>query len=75
VVVDAGLGAPSHASSDGDGADAVPGQYCSGRGRGSYSLARGVQKRVEAGREAFLAGGLGSPRKAARRPVPYRFFE
>jgi len=57
VVVDAGLGAPSHAAEALElGADAVLVNTAIARARDAVAMARAFRLGVEAGRTAFLAG-------------------
>ena len=65
VVVDAGLGAPSHASEAMEmGADAVLVNTAIAVAADPPAMARAFKKGVEAGREAFLAGLAQSQKKA-----------
>lgn len=74
VVVDAGLGAPSHAAEAMEmGADAVLVNTAVAVAGDPVAMARAFKKGVEAGREAFLAG-LGSPRKTAEASSPLTGF-
>ncbi|MHB8908125.1 MAG: thiazole synthase [Syntrophales bacterium] len=74
VVVDAGLGAPSHAAEAMEmGADAVLVNTAVAVAGDPASMARAFKKGVEAGRAAFLAG-LGSPRKTAEASSPLTGF-
>jgi len=74
VVVDAGLGAPSHAAEALEmGADAVLVNTAIAVARDPVAMARAFKKGVEAGREAFLAG-LGAPRKTAEASSPLTGF-
>ena len=71
VVVDAGLGAPSHVAEAMEmGADAVLVNTAIAVARDPESMARAFKKGVEAGREAYLAGVGRAGRKAeASRPL------
>jgi thiazole synthase len=71
VVVDAGLGAPSHAAEALEmGADAVLVNTAVAVARDPQAMARAFRKGVEAGREAFLAGkGAVSPVAQASSPL------
>lgn len=74
VVVDAGLGAPSHAAEAMEmGADAVLVNTAIAVAQDPESMARAFKKGVEAGREAFLAG-LGSSQKMADASSPLTGF-
>lgn len=74
VVVDAGLGAPSHAAEAMEmGADAVLVNTAVAVAGDPPSMARAFKKGVEAGREAYLAG-LGMPRKRAEASSPLTGF-
>lgn len=74
VVVDAGLGAPSHAAEALEmGADAVLVNTAIAVAQDPESMAIAFKKGVEAGRQAFLAG-LGAPRKAAEASSPLTGF-
>ncbi|TNF46513.1 thiazole synthase, partial [bacterium] len=74
VVVDAGLGAPSHAAEAMEmGADAVLVNTAVAVAGDPVAMARAFKKGVEAGREAFLAG-LGQPRKKAEASSPLTGF-
>lgn len=74
VVVDAGLGAPSHAAEAMEmGADAVLVNTAVAVAGDPVAMARAFKKGVEAGREAFLAG-LGSRRKTAEASSPLTGF-
>lgn len=74
VVVDAGLGAPSHAAEAMEmGADAVLVNTAVSVAGDPVAMARAFKKGVEAGREAFLAG-LGQPRKKAEASSPLTGF-
>ncbi len=74
VVVDAGLGAPSHAAEAMEmGADAVLVNTAVSVAGNPVAMARAFKKGVEAGREAFLAG-LGQPRKKAEASSPLTGF-
>jgi len=74
VVVDAGLGAPSHAAEAMElGADAVLVNTAIAVAGDPAAMARAFKKGVEAGREAFLAG-LGGPRKRAEASSPLTGF-
>ncbi len=65
VVVDAGLGVPSHASEAMEmGADAVLVNTAVAIARDPVAMARAFRKGVEAGREAFLAGRAAESRLA-----------
>ena len=74
VVVDAGLGAPSHAAEALEmGADAVLVNTAIAVARDPAAMAGAFKKGVEAGREAFLAG-LGRARKEAEASSPLTGF-
>ncbi|MEW6333919.1 MAG: thiazole synthase [Thermodesulfobacteriota bacterium] len=74
VVVDAGLGAPSHAAEAMEmGADAVLVNTAVAVAGDPIAMARAFKKGVEAGRQAFLAG-LGSSRKRAEASSPLTGF-
>ena len=74
VVVDAGLGAPSHAAEAMEmGADAVLVNTAIAVAGDPPAMARAFKKGVEAGREAFLAG-LGRPQKMAEASSPLTGF-
>ena len=74
VVVDAGLGAPSHAAEAMEmGADAVLVNTAIAVAGDPPAMARAFKQGVEAGREAFLAG-LGKPRKKAEASSPLTGF-
>ncbi len=74
VVVDAGLGAPSHATEAMEmGADAVLVNTAVAVAGDPPAMARAFRKGVEAGREAYLAG-LGQPRKKADASSPLTGF-
>ncbi len=74
VVVDAGLGAPSHAAEAMEmGADAVLVNTAVAVAGDPPAMARAFRKGVEAGREAYLAG-LGQPRKMAEASSPLTGF-
>jgi thiazole synthase len=74
VVVDAGLGAPSHAAEAMEmGADAVLVNTAIAVAGDPKAMARAFKKGVEAGREAFLAG-LGRQRKTAEASSPLTGF-
>jgi len=74
VVVDAGLGAPSHAAEAMEmGADAVLVNTAIAVARNPSAMARAFKKGVEAGREAFLAG-LGRPQRVAEPSSPLTGF-
>ena len=74
VVVDAGLGAPSHAAEALEmGADAVLVNTAIAVAGDPVAMARAFKKGVEAGREAFLAG-LGRPRRTAQASSPLMGF-
>lgn len=74
VVVDAGLGAPSHAAEAMEmGADAVLVNTAIAVAGDPVVMAGAFRKGVEAGREAYLAG-LGRPRKAAEASSPLTGF-
>ncbi len=74
VVVDAGLGAPSHAAEAMEmGADAVLVNTAVAVAGDPSAMARAFRKGVEAGREAYLAG-LGQPRKKAEASSPLTGF-
>ncbi|MFP3870611.1 MAG: thiazole synthase [Syntrophobacteria bacterium] len=65
VVVDAGLGAPSHAAEAMEmGADAVLVNTAIAVAKDPEAMARAFKKGVEAGREAFLAGVSGAQKMA-----------
>jgi thiazole synthase len=66
VVVDAGIGAPSHAAEAMElGADAVLVNTAIATAADPPSMGRGFRLAVEAGRQAFMAGLAGSRRDAA----------
>jgi thiazole synthase len=66
VVVDAGLGAPSHAADAMEmGADAVLVNTAVARAQDPVGMARAFRLGVEAGRAAFLAGVMGEEREAS----------
>lgn len=70
VVVDAGLGAPSHAAEAMEmGADAVLVNTAIAVANDPVAMAKAFKKGVEAGREAYLAG-LGKPLSAAEASSP-----
>ena len=74
VVVDAGLGAPSHAAEALEmGADAVLVNTAIAVAGDPVAMARAFKKGVEAGREAYLAG-LGRPKKTAEASSPLTGF-
>jgi thiazole synthase len=74
VVVDAGLGAPSHAAEAMEmGADAVLVNTAIAVAGDPVAMARAFRKGVEAGREAYLAG-LGRSRKWAEASSPLTGF-
>jgi thiazole synthase len=74
VVVDAGLGAPSHAAEAMEmGADAVLVNTALAVAGDPQAMGRAFKKGVEAGREAFLAG-LGKRRKTAEASSPLTGF-
>jgi thiazole synthase len=74
VIVDAGLGAPSHACEAMEiGADAVLVNTAIAVAGDPEAMARAFKRGVEAGREAFLAG-IGRPRKAAEASSPLTGF-
>jgi len=74
VVVDAGLGAPSHAAEAMEmGADAVLVNTAVAVAGDPPAMARAFKKGVEAGREAYLSG-LGQPRKMAEASSPLTGF-
>lgn len=74
VVVDAGLGAPSHAAEAMEmGADAVLVNTAIAIAKDPVAMAEAFKKGVEAGREAFLAG-LGQTRKLAEASSPLTGF-
>jgi thiazole synthase len=74
VVVDAGLGAPSHAAEAMEmGADAVLINTAIAVAGDPVAMAAAFKKGVEAGREAFLAG-LGRTRKTAEASSPLTGF-
>jgi thiazole synthase len=74
VVVDAGLGAPSHAADALEmGADAVLVNTAIAVARDPTGMAAAFRKGVEAGREAFRSG-LGAPRKEAEASSPLTGF-
>ncbi len=74
VVVDAGLGAPSHAAEAMEmGADAVLVNTAVAVAGDPPAMARAFKKGVEAGREAYLSG-LGQPRKKAEASSPLTGF-
>lgn len=74
VVVDAGLGAPSHAAEAMEmGADAVLVNTAIAVAGDPAAMALAFRKGVEAGREAYLAG-LGKPRKKAEASSPLTGF-
>ncbi len=74
VVVDAGLGAPSHAAEAMEmGADAVLVNTAIAVAADPALMAQAFKKGVEAGREAFLAG-ISTPQKAAAASSPLTGF-
>ena len=74
VIVDAGLGAPSHAAEAMElGADAVLVNTALAVARDPGRMAAAFRKGVEAGREAYLAG-LGSERRQAEASSPLTGF-
>ncbi len=74
VIVDAGLGAPSHAAEAMEmGADGVLVNTALAVARDPEAMARAFKKGVEAGREAFLAG-LGRERITAEASSPLTGF-
>ncbi len=74
VVVDAGLGAPSHAAEAMEmGADAVLVNTAIAVAGDPESMARAFKKGVEAGREAYLAG-LGHSKRTAEASSPLTGF-
>ena len=74
VVVDAGLGAPSHAAAAMElGADAVLVNTAVAVAGDPKAMAQAFKKGVEAGREAFLAG-LGRPQERAEASSPLTGF-
>ena len=74
VVVDAGLGAPSHAAEAMElGADAVLVNTAIAVAGDPVAMAQAFKKGVEAGREAFLAG-LGRPQQRAEASSPLTGF-
>lgn len=74
VVVDAGLGAPSHAAEAMElGADAVLVNTAIAVAGDPQAMAQAFRKGVEAGREAFLAG-LGRPQQRAEASSPLTGF-
>jgi len=74
VVVDAGLGAPSHAAEAMElGADAVLVNTAIAVAGDPVAMARAFRKGVEAGRQAFLAG-IGKPRQKAEASSPLTGF-
>jgi len=74
VIVDAGLGAPSHAAEAMElGADAVLVNTALAVARDPGLMGRAFRKGVEAGREAYLAG-LGSQRQQAEASSPLTGF-
>jgi thiazole synthase len=74
VVVDAGLGAPSHAAEAMElGADAVLVNTAIAVARDPVAMARGFRLAVEAGRAAFLAGSA-PPREGAEASSPLTGF-
>lgn len=74
VVVDAGLGAPSHAAEAMElGADAVLVNTAIAVARDPEGMARAFKQGVEAGRMAFLAG-IGKPQKEAEASSPLTGF-
>ena len=67
VVVDAGIGAPSHAAEAMEmGASGLPGEYSHCSGGRPATMAVAFKQAVEAGRMAYEAG-LGTGRKPAHR--------
>ncbi|MBN2719860.1 MAG: thiazole synthase [Proteobacteria bacterium] len=74
VIVDAGLGAPSHAAEAMElGADAVLVNTAIAVAGDPVAMARAFRKGVEAGRQAFLAG-IGKPRQKAEASSPLTGF-
>jgi thiazole synthase len=74
VVVDAGLGAPSHAAEAMEmGADAVLVNTAIAVATNPAAMASAFKKGVEAGRQAFLAG-LGRPQRVAEASSPLTGF-
>jgi len=74
VVVDAGLGAPSHAAEAMEmGADAVLVNTAIAVAANPEAMAQAFRKGVEAGREAFLAG-ISTPQKMAEASSPLTGF-
>ena len=74
VVVDAGLGAPSHAAASMEiGADAVLVNTAMAVARDPVEMARGFRLAVEAGRAGYLAGAAG-PRAEAEASSPLTGF-
>jgi thiazole synthase len=74
VVVDAGLGAPSHAAEALEmGAGAVLVNTALAVARDPAAMAAAFKKGVEAGREAYVAG-LGAPRDSAEASSPLTGF-
>jgi thiazole synthase len=74
VVVDAGLGSPSHAAEAMElGADAVLVNTAIAVAGDPVAMAAAFRKGVEAGREAYLAG-IGKPRKKAAASSPLTGF-
>ena len=74
VIVDAGLGAPSHAAEAMEmGADAVLVNTALAVARGPGAMGAAFKKGVEAGREAYLAG-LGEQRDTAEASSPLTGF-
>ncbi|MEE9610382.1 MAG: thiazole synthase [Desulfatiglandales bacterium] len=74
VVVDAGLGAPSHAAEAMEmGADAVLVNTAIAVANDPAAMARAFKKGVQAGREAFLAG-MAQPQKMAEASSPLTGF-
>ncbi len=74
VVVDAGLGAPSHAAEAMElGADAVLVNTAIAVANDPVAMAQAFKKGVKAGREAFLAG-LGRPQQQAEASSPLTGF-
>ncbi|NQT68155.1 MAG: thiazole synthase, partial [Desulfobacteraceae bacterium] len=74
VVVDAGLGAPSHAAEAMEmGADAVLVNTAIAVAADPALMAQAFKKGVQAGREAFLAG-ISTPQKAAAASSPLTGF-
>ena len=74
VVVDAGLGAPSHAAEAMElGADAVLVNTAMAVARDPVTMARGFKLGVEAGRAGFLAGAV-APREEAEASSPLTGF-